>query len=105
MKPAVFLAVGMAIAVIAPAIADTPPKPAKAVMPTKMSCEEFLAVDEVTRPQIVFWSEGFNKKGKVKDTAIDIDRTNRLVPVLVEDCKMEPRASYWSKMKKRFDMD
>ena len=27
-----------------------------------MTCREFLEYDEVTRPQIVFWSEGFSKK-------------------------------------------
>jgi acid stress chaperone HdeA len=29
----------------------------------------------------------------------DVETTNRLVPVLIEDCKQEPKASFWTKMK------
>ncbi len=76
--------------------------PAKVVNPSKMSCQEFLDFDEVTRPQIVYWSEGFSKKGKPADVVIDVDRTNQLVPVLVSDCTNEPTASFWSKAKMEF---
>jgi len=38
----------------------------KAVKATELTCEEFLSYDEVTRPQIVYWSEGLNGKGKQK---------------------------------------
>jgi acid stress chaperone HdeA len=43
-----------------------------------------------------------NGKGKPEDAVIDVDRTNRLVPVLVEDCTKEPSASYRIKMKQEF---
>lgn len=98
-------AIGMSIAATAPALADSPVKPTKEIVPIKMTCEEFLAVDELARPQIVYWSEGYSKKGELEDTTIDIDRTNRLVPALVNDCKLEPHSSYWAKMKKRFAMN
>jgi len=71
----------------------------KAVKPAKMTCEEFLEFDEVSRPQIIFLSEGLNRKGKAEDAVIDIDRTNRLVPILVEDCTKQPKASYWTMLK------
>jgi hypothetical protein len=92
------------------AIADTPTQAdkgttttsntAKVIKPTTITCQEFLAYDEVTRPQIVYWSEGLNRKGKPKDAVIDIDRINNLVPVLVDDCTKEPQSSYWQKMKR-----
>lgn len=94
-----------------PLMADTPmtaakpaaSKPAaKAANPSKMTCREFLEFDEVTRPQIVYWSEGYTKKGKPEDAVIDIDTTNRLVPVVVADCTNEPTASFWSKVKMEF---
>lgn len=71
----------------------------KAMKPAKLSCEEFLAVDEVTRPAIVYWAEGVNSKGKPEDAVVDVERTNRLVPVLIEECKTEPKASFWTKVK------
>jgi hypothetical protein len=78
------------------------PKPAKAIKPTELTCEEFLSYDEVTRPQIVYWSEGMNGNGKPTEGVIDVERTNRLVPVLVEDCTKEPKSSYWQKLKQEF---
>lgn len=84
----------------------TPVKAAKKIKPMQMTCEEFLAYDEVTRPQIVFLSEGLNGKGKGKgksdDAVFDIEQTNTLVPVLVEDCQREPKTSYWQKVKNEF---
>jgi HdeA/HdeB family len=93
-----------------PLLADTPAtaakptaaKPAKLANPIKMTCKEFLEFDEMTRPQIVYWSEGYSKKGKPDQIVIDVDQTNRLVPVLVEDCTNEPSASFWSKLKMEF---
>jgi acid stress chaperone HdeA len=80
----------------------TATKPAKAANPSKMTCQEFLEYDEVTRPQIVFWSEGFSKKGKPDDVVFDVERTNQLVPMVVTDCTKEPSASFWSKVKMEF---
>ncbi len=77
----------------------TTAKTAKAINPTTITCQEFLSYDEVTRPQIVYWSEGLNSKGKPQEAVIDVDRINNLVPVLVDDCTKEPQSSYWHKMK------
>jgi Na+/serine symporter len=80
-----------------PALADA--ASAKMVKPAAMSCEDFLAFDDVTRPEIVYWSEGLTRKGKPEDAVFDVERTNRLVPILVEDCTKEPKASYYKKVK------
>ena len=63
-----------------------------------MTCQEFLSLDEVTRPKVVYWAEGLNHKGKPEDAVVDIDATNRIVPVIVQACQAAPRASLWQKM-------
>jgi acid stress chaperone HdeA len=78
-----------------------PAKSTKAVKPAEMTCEEFLSYDEVTRPQIIFLSEGMQGKGKAKDAVVDVDKINMLVPVVIEDCKSEPKSSFWGKLKAR----
>jgi acid stress chaperone HdeA len=85
----------------APAAPATAPAtaPAKALKPGQIKCEDFLMYDDVTRPQIVGWSEGAVHKGKPGDEVFDVERTNTLVPILVEDCTREPKASYWQKFK------
>jgi len=105
MKQFVLITLGLCVLATTAALADsaaTTPQSAKSIKPTTLTCEEFLSYDEVTRPQIVYWSEGMNRKGKPEDAVIDVERTNRLVPVLVEDCTKEPSASYWAKMKQEF---
>ena len=70
--------------------------------PTKMTCEEFVSLDDAVKPKIVYWAEGFNRKGKPVDAVVDIDATDRLVPVLVTECQKTPKASFWQKFKKHF---
>jgi hypothetical protein len=97
-KRMTMLVIAASLAASSLAFADDSAKKAK-VMPEKMNCEEFLAMDEVTRPKVIYWAEGFNKKGKADDVVFDTERTDRLVPVMVEVCGKEPKASFWSKVK------
>ena len=77
-------------------------KTAKAANPEKMTCEEFLALEEVLKPKVVYWAEGVNRKGKVEDATFDVETTDRLVPVIIEVCEKEPKASFWKKLKAEF---
>jgi hypothetical protein len=36
---------------------------ATAPKPAKMRCDEFVALEDVARPKVVYWAEGFNKDG------------------------------------------
>jgi acid stress chaperone HdeA len=110
MKTLALIAIGISVAMANSVLADSPAntanptatntKSVKTVKPTELTCEEFLSYDEVTRPQIVYWSEGLTGKGKPEDAVIDIDRINSLVPVVVEDCTKDPKSSYWQKIKR-----
>ena len=117
MKKLTLLAIGMSTALAGTALADKPAatdklaktdKPAKPAKmgkgpkPAKMTCEEFLALDEVSRPKLVYWAEGFNRKGKPEDAVFDVDTTDRLVPVLVDVCTKAPKESFWQKVKAEF---
>jgi hypothetical protein len=68
-------------------------------MSGKMMCEEFLSLDEVTRPKVVYWAEGFTKKGKPQDAVFDVEATERLVPTLVEVCQREPKSAFMTNVK------
>ena len=81
--------------------ASAAPKPtAAAPAPTKMTCSDFLAMEDVVKPKIVYWAEGFSKGGKPTDGVIEIDETDRKVPVLVQECKATPKLTLWEKIKK-----
>ncbi|SDI03049.1 HdeA/HdeB family chaperone [Nitrosomonas sp. Nm132] len=78
------------------------PKTAAIPKPANITCEEFLALDDVLKPKVVYWAEGFNKKDKPIEYVLDVDKTDRLVPVIVIECKETPKLSFWQKIMKHF---
>ena len=77
-------------------------KPATSARPAKMSCQDFIELDDVIKPKVVYWAEGFNKQGKAADSVVDVAETDRLVPVLVTECKAEPKLTFWQRLKSHF---
>jgi acid stress chaperone HdeA len=105
------LAIGISASLAGSALADNAVKADKAAKadkvttgtkPAKMTCQDFIELDEVARPKLVYWAEGVNRKGKPEDAVFDVEMTDRLVPVLVEVCKKEPKESFWKKAKVEF---
>jgi len=90
----------IAAATIASALTVTAPLAAATMAPHRsdMSCEEFLTLDNVTRPKVVYCAEGVKTKGKPNDAVIDITSIDQLVPIVVEQCRAEPHASLWDKL-------
>jgi hypothetical protein len=91
------------VTLTSPVLAATPAAaPASAAMkqPAKMTCEEFIALDDVQKPKVVYWAEGYSKKGKPVDAVVDLDETDRLIPILVTECKETPKLTLWQKIKK-----
>ena len=120
MKRQTLVAIGISAAVASSALAQKPAaaasadkvdktvktdKAAKVVKgpnPAKMTCEEFLTLEDVVKPKVVYWAEGFDRKGKAEDATCDVETTDRLVPVIIEVCQKEPKASFWKKIKAEF---
>ena len=69
----------------------------KKVKPTKMTCDEFVAMDQTVQPEAVFWAAGYNAGVKQEDvTAVDLERD---IGVVVVECKQAPKESFWTKVK------
>jgi len=67
--------------------------------PTEMTCEEFVALDDVVKPKVVYWNDGFIYKGKPVDAVVDIEETDQLIPLLITECQKTPKASLHEKLK------
>jgi hypothetical protein len=65
---------------------------------TKTTCEEFIQLDEVSRPKLVYFLDGFDRKGDAIET-VDFDQNDRLVPVIVEECTKNPKHLLAKKIK------
>jgi len=67
------------------------------------SCEEFLALDESFKPTAIGFAEALNKKDKPEDAVLDINGTEKVIPLVIEACKQEPKAIFVSKVKSEWD--
>jgi acid stress chaperone HdeA len=74
----------------------------KTVKPETMTCEEFLALGEEVRPNVVYWIDGHAKSGKLKGEAAEIDTFSRPITVIVDECQKTPKESLWQKVKSYF---
>ncbi len=66
---------------------------------SKMKCEDFLMLDETIRPKVVYYGVAYARGGKPEGAVIDIERTEKITPIIVDECKKEPKASFWQKLK------
>ena len=71
----------------------------KKVKPSQMTCEDFLAVDEQARPQVLYWIAGYNRAGQEE---VDIDVLSKpITAAVVEECRKDPKATFWDKIKSK----
>lgn len=68
----------------------------------KLTCTEFLTLDEVAKPKYVYFATAYVKGGKPEDAVIDVISTEKLVPMIVEDCKHNLNASYYARVKEQY---
>ena len=66
---------------------------------TKLTCEEFLGVDESFKPKMVYWAAAYGKGGKPEAAVLDVEGTEKMIPVLIEKCKAAPKSSFYQKVK------
>jgi acid stress chaperone HdeA len=65
----------------------------------KMNCEDFLALDESVKPKAVYWAVAYARGGKPEAAVLDVEGTEKITPLLVEECKAAPKESFWKKVK------
>jgi hypothetical protein len=65
---------------------------------TMMTCRDFLSYDEVTRPRLIYWAQGVKTTGQPRDAVVDIADTERLVPIVTEECSAAPQSSFWQQL-------
>jgi acid stress chaperone HdeA len=87
------IALGTSVASALPA----DPKTKKPI--TSWTCADFLAQDDQFKPKIVYAASTFAKNGKPLDTVIDIDDTEKVIPMVVDDCQKEPQSSFLQSLK------
>jgi acid stress chaperone HdeA len=65
----------------------------------QMTCGDFLLVDDTVKPEMVYWAATRDPRGSLVNAVIDVDATDRIVPLLVERCREAPNAPFWQMVK------
>jgi acid stress chaperone HdeA len=67
----------------------------------KMTCEEFVGLDDTFRPRAVYWAVAHGADGK-EAGGVSVEGIEKVVPVVVEACKKTPKESFWQRVKAEF---
>jgi acid stress chaperone HdeA len=94
-RPIAVAAAAAMMAVSTLAFAQTPPKKPLGVL----TCEEFLAFDETFKPKVVYWAAAYGKGGRAESAVLDVEGTEKVIPVIVEKCKAAPKESFLKHVK------
>jgi acid stress chaperone HdeA len=97
MKHTTVAALVLGMSVTLPALAQTGTK----MSPSKMTCEDFVAVDEVYQPALVYWVAGVDHLG-IRETDTLVVDTATPVALVVSECKKTPKASFKAKVRELY---
>ena len=69
----------------------------------KITCEEFTGLEETYQPTYVAWAWGYSQgQSDPTSAVVDVDGVAQVTPYVVAECKQDPKASFWSKVKSKF---
>jgi acid stress chaperone HdeA len=72
------------------------------IPPAQMSCADFLAVEDVYKPALIYWISGVDKLG-VSETVTTIVDVATPVGAVVGECRQAPHARLASKVRDLYD--
>lgn len=85
-------------AVAAPAATSAHHAATKKPLP-KMTCEDFIGLDESFKPKAVYWAVAYGKNGQPEAEEVDVVGVEKVVPLVIEECRKAPKETFWQKVK------
>ena len=68
----------------------------------KMTCEDFIGLEDSFRPKAVYWAIAYGDDGKPESAGVNVEGIEKIVPVVIEACKKTPKESFWQRVKAEF---
>src|ERR687892_2215234 len=68
----------------------------------KMTCEDFIGLEDSFRPKAVYWAIAYGDDGKPESAGVNVEGIEKIVPVVMEACKKAPTESFWQRVKAEF---
>jgi acid stress chaperone HdeA len=96
MKAAIMVALGIGMGIVC---AQTAIAQDKAMSPSKMTCKDFVAVDDAYRPAMVYWVAGVDKMGVRETDTMVVDTAHPVADTVVAECQKDPQARFMTKVR------
>jgi acid stress chaperone HdeA len=97
MKPAKVIAAAMCFSIIGAASVARAAE--QKISPAKMTCADFVQVDEAYKPALVYWVAGVDKLGVTGTETTVVDTMQPVVATVGEACQKDPQAKFMSKVR------
>jgi len=68
----------------------------------KMTCEEFVGLEDSFKPDAVYWAIAYGEDGKPESAGVSVEGIQQIIPVVIEACQKTPKESFWQKVKAEF---
>ena len=65
----------------------------------RMTCEDFVALEDSFKPVAVSWAIVYGEDGKPESAGVSAEGIRQIVPVVIEACQKTPKESFWHKVK------
>ena len=52
----------------------------------KMTCEDFVGLDESFKPDAVYWAVAYGEDGKPEGAGVSVEGIQQIIPVVIEAC-------------------
>jgi acid stress chaperone HdeA len=69
------------------------------ISPAKMTCADYVAVDEAYRPALIYWVAGVDKLGIKETDTLVVDTAHPVGETVAQACTLDPHASFVSKVR------
>jgi len=99
MKRLSVIVTAMAVLAVVPANAATKkasPKPIE-----KITCRDFIALDDVFKPQAVSLALGYDRAKHPDAEVVDVTGVDKVVPVLITSCRARPSETLLQRVRSR----
>ncbi len=93
------LVVGAALVGVATANVAFAQSTAKTIAPAKMTCADFVTLEDAYKPAVVYWATGVDKLGVRETDQITIDTAHPVAEEVTQACRATPKVRIADKIR------
>jgi acid stress chaperone HdeA len=70
------------------------------IAPAKMTCADFVQVDDAYKPALIYWVAGVDKLGVTGTETTVVDTMQPVAATVAQECQKDPQTRFMTKVRK-----